>query len=182
MFLRIVACAYAPFVISRPFRKAVRLEPVEVVFNQFVERGSGDIRELYLSLLRSAARRTALGYVLLAAPGSLRHLIDRSVAVRREKPPAKQDRALVDNIALAIDNELLVAAMRQYNPRWDGTTGAVPGTAETSVTSETIACPGSPICPGGPDSLAQAHCAPPSFSVISASTRSISVLRDERSS
>ena len=100
----------------------VVMKNVHNVLPHMIERGTGDIRELYLGFLRSAVRRAALGYVLLAAASGLRHLIHGAVAVRREKPSAKQDRALVDNVALAIDNKLLVAAMRQHNLGGSGTT------------------------------------------------------------
>ena len=57
MRLRIVARSDAPLVVRGPFCRSVRLEPVEIVLNQFVKGGAGDIRELDLGFLACAARR-----------------------------------------------------------------------------------------------------------------------------
>ena len=115
MRLGIVARGNAPLVVGRPLRRSMRLEPVEIVLDQLVKRGAGDIGELDFRFLARAARRAALGDVLLATAGGLSHLVDGAVAMRRKETAAKRDRSLVDYIAFAIDDELLVTAMRQYN-------------------------------------------------------------------
>ena len=73
----------------------------------------------------------------------LRHLVDRAVAMLREEPPAECNRTLVDHIALSVDDELLVTAVRQHDLRHgtgaggSGGAGRANGTSETTGTSET---------------------------------------------
>ena len=60
---------------------------------------AGDVCQHALRFEAPARRRAALGDVLLAAAGRLRHLIDRAVAVRRKETAAEHDRADIPSIA-----------------------------------------------------------------------------------
>ena len=117
-----------------PFRRAVRLQVVKIVFKQFVKRGSRNICEFYLRFLARTACRTPFGDVLLSAPGGLRHLIDRAVTVRGQKTTAECDRTLIDHIALAIDYEFSVSTMRQHDFGNFSHWSLLQGTKATEVT------------------------------------------------
>ena len=92
----------------------MRFQIVEIVFEKFIKRRPRHIGELDLRLLARAARRASLGDVLLAASRGLRHLVDGAVAVSRQKTPAERNCPLIDDIALVIDDEVAVAAVRQH--------------------------------------------------------------------
>ena len=102
---------------GRPFRRLVGLEIVEVVFEELIERCAGDVGQLDLGLAGGAARRAALGDVLLAATGGLGHLVDGAVAVGGQEAAAEEHRALVDRLALAVGDQVPVAAVRQNDLR-----------------------------------------------------------------
>ena len=95
----------------------MRLEIVQIVLLKFIQCGSCDVGELDFRLLACAARRASLGYVLLAAPCGLNHLIHRAVAMRRQKPSAEKHRALIYHIALVVNDEIAESSMRQHDLR-----------------------------------------------------------------
>ena len=98
-----------------PFRRAVRLQIVKIVFKQLVKRGSRNICEFDLRFLACTACCTPFDDVLLAASGGLSHLINCTIAVSWQKSAAKCNGTLIYHVTLVIDDEITIAAMRQYN-------------------------------------------------------------------
>ena len=96
--------------VRRPFRESVAREEILVIFEKLGERCARHAGQLDFGLLRSSARARAFGDVLLAAARGLDHLIDRAIAVRRQKTTTKGDRALIDDFALLVGLELAIAA------------------------------------------------------------------------
>jgi len=84
------------FARGSPFRRVMRFQIVEIVFQEFIQRRARHVGELDFRFLAGAAGRAALGDVLLAAARGLRHLIDRSVAARRQEAAAEGDGPLID--------------------------------------------------------------------------------------
>ena len=93
------------------------LQIVEIVFKQFVERSPRHVGELKFGLFACAGRGASLGDVLLATSRGLRHLVDSTVAMCRQKAATKNNRHLIDDLALLEGRQLAIAAMRQYNLR-----------------------------------------------------------------
>jgi hypothetical protein len=88
-----------------PSGQVMGIKIVLVVLAELLKTAASYVDELDLHLSGGQAILAAFYDILLAATGGLHHLIDRAVAVRREKTLAESDCELVKRIRLVVEVE-----------------------------------------------------------------------------